>query len=218
MLSTPPELPGPVVRPEGPRVPVLADTGIETMRWDLASKSIVPGTGRKICSSVDFAVPERSRAFGMAPGYRIRFSSCVIIPETHAVRLVVEPPELMPSQPVQWVHPSESVSFLVEEMIGHPLVGREFVPVLFHNDNFAEGVEVVEDEKPAEPVAVPPERIRDPTVIVIIVPRRGVICDKRRAFAVIIAADHRGVRVRSVSCSRLFLGKNSIFVGPNGQI
>jgi hypothetical protein len=58
-------------------------------------------------------------------------------------------------------------------------------------------VEVVQDEEPAEIEPGPPERIRDPGVQVIIIPRRGVIRDNRRAFLIIIVVYNLRANLRS---------------------
>ena len=59
------------------------------------------------------------------------------------------------------------------------------------NDN----TKVSEDEESREKESAVPERIGGPVIQVVIIPRRGVIGDYRRAFFIVIIVYHRRIRL-----------------------
>src|SRR5512142_3007664 len=56
-------------------------------------------------------------------------------------------------------------------------------------------VEICQDKKTREPIIPPPKRIRDPSVEICIIRRRGIVGNHRGTLASIIIADTRGVGI-----------------------
>lgn len=70
-------------------------------------------------------------------------------------------------------------------------------------------MKIMEDEKPAEKEPRIPERIRNPTIQIIVGQRRRIIGDYRRTIIIVIVVDNLRVRIRDVIiCFRL-----RIFIG-----
>jgi hypothetical protein len=51
-------------------------------------------------------------------------------------------------------------------------------------------VEVVENKESREPGTRAPEWIRDPSVHVVIIPGRRIVCDDWRTFIIVVVIDH----------------------------
>lgn len=64
--------------------------------------------------------------------------------------------------------------------------------MIAHKD---ESVEIMQTEKAREEKSAPPERVRNPGVQIIIIPRWRIVCDYRRAFLVIIVVYQSGIRL-----------------------
>lgn len=56
-------------------------------------------------------------------------------------------------------------------------------------------VKVCQDKETREPIIPPPKRIRDPSVEICIIRRRGIVGNHRGTLASIIIADTRGVGI-----------------------
>jgi hypothetical protein len=74
-------------------------------------------------------------------------------------------------------------------------------------------VKVNQDEESGEPEIPPPERIRNPGVIRIIIRRRCIVSDYRRPFVVIVVVYDRRIRI-VVSCHVI----SGLIRRPDGQI
>jgi len=74
----------------------------------------------------------------------------------------------------------------VDEMIGDQMV------MMAHDD---ESVKITQTEEPREEKSTVPEGIREPVIQIVIIPRRGVISDYRRAFLIVVIVYHRRIRL-----------------------
>ena len=58
-----------------------------------------------------------------------------------------------------------------------------------------ESVKIMQAEEAREEKSAPPERIRDPVIHIVIIPRRRVVSDHRRTFLIVIIVYRRGIRL-----------------------
>jgi hypothetical protein len=95
-------------------------------------------------------------------------------------------------RPGCWINPKEDMGPRV-----HPVIGDDVMVIMAmievvivmemmtDNDN----IKIVQDEEAGQEATGPPEGIRDPSVQVVIIPRRRIVGDHRRPFVIVIVVN-----------------------------